>query len=143
MTTTTKESIRKIYLYGLSGVGFILLTIGAVRLADTFLRAQVFQLPTNSYTDCQQDAEDSWQWRYREENDFDVFSHIKEPEKLEKPTEEEIAEFKAGLVEKCEKRMARQLKNWSLTNYSQGLTLALIGLAVWLTHFLALRKEEK
>ena len=144
MSLFQKTSLKKLYLYALSGLGMILLVFGLIRAMDTTLRFVVFQLPANGYhMDCEVDADESWQWRWRDEQMTFFDEPMKgESGKNEKPSDEEIEKFKEKLVANCKKRQATQRNNWAAQKFSEAISLIVIGGILWGVHFRLLRREE-
>lgn len=132
--------LRKIYLYTFSLIGLIMVVIGAVRFIDMGLKTYVFKLA---------DEQERVQWarpvmipeyaKYKFEN-----AEIKEDIKLSQEEYDQmkaiIEEYKIIEKEKGEIDPVIARKHRDAAN---SLAMILIGLPLYLFHWLTIRKELK
>ena len=137
-----KSVIRKIYLYLFALLGLVLLVIGSVRFINMGLKAWVFteaEKETRIYQEKPIDIPDYL--------DKEILGHEDSAEITVTLTQAQSAQLKSLLAnnEKWEKRQADfdPIKSRRHQDASINLSLMLVGLPLYLYHWMTIKKETK
>ena len=136
--------IRKIYLYLFALLGLVLLTIGAVRFINMGLKAWVF---TEAEKEQVLDYERPKDVPYYLESETEAIKTSTDEEITLKLTEKQSVQLKKLLEnnEKWEKRQAEfdYVKSNRHQDASINLALILVGLPLYLVHWIIIKKETQ